>query len=167
MFNLFRKDKPEKNDVRQDYGSTQQHQQASSSTHDRGARHISNLESYIESLDANDPIFGDCLMEAGWAYMRGEQHAPEDALVYAPLNKAKALQYFERANAIGSVDALYALGYYYVYEKNDDLSFVTGVTHLKNAHLRGHKTATDLLNHMIERGAFTSNILCIEDIVNI
>jgi len=159
MFNLFRKDKPEKNDVRQDYGSTQQHQQASSSTHDRGARHISNLESYIESLDANDPLLGEALMMAGGAYLNGDYHATID--------KAKALQYFERANAIGSVDALYALGYYYVYEDGGDSSVGIGVTYLCKSHLSGDQRATDLLNHMIERGAFGgSGIRCIEDIIN-
>lgn len=140
--------------------------QSQTSAEEESERHISKLERYIEISEANDPHLGDVLVTAGFAYLQG--------LYHASIDKNKALQYFQKANQLGCVSALYALGYYYVlfddgefFDGDEILSFGMGVSYLGKAHLAGNDNATNLLNDMIKDGMFPSslNFNSIEDII--
>lgn len=133
----------------------------------KGTPHISNLERFIQQAKDDDPRLAQAFLEGGYAYLYGHNHALVD--------KSKAKQYFLKAQKLGHVEATGALGYYYVFEDNGESfkgdglkSFTLGLHLLKDAHLKGDKRATDLINETIRTGAykFGDNVNNAEDFVN-
>jgi len=166
MLNFFRKNKVEKQPVEQKPISDQAQGQLSSSTQSQNERHISQLEQYIENAQSNDPLLGDILLEAGRSYLFGRHHAT--------INHNKALQYFKKANSLNYNGSSFHLGLYYAvydngasFEGDKKAAIAVAGMHLKNAHLEGDNNATELLNDMIQGGAFKgTSIDSIESLLN-
>jgi len=131
-----------------------------------GELNIFQMEYAIKKASPNDPHMADMLMIIGDAYFRGLNHAPVD--------KKKAMEYFEKAADLGNAYSHFQLGGYYLWDddsKNDfdgdtSLNFGMGIMHLSKAHLAGFQSATDMLNDMINEGMITG-ASCIDDVLDI
>ncbi len=118
---------------------------------------IRDIEEAIEHYKST-PSEVTLLYEAGMAYLNGEYNAV--------LDKAKALQFFNRAGNLGHAESQYKAGQLYMLKglDNDDrLTFILGVTEIYEAFKKGCKEALEDLQDIAESGFF-ENVSSVEDL---